>query len=154
MSRTGSGIRVVSNCILSIVSCCGTGTGYEPSKHARQNCSDVPRPIALIKPGMERYARLSAPMWSRTWSTVRPAAINSLVEPMSTPMKHGKRIGGLEMRMWISLAPAARNRSMILRDVVPRTMESSTAITRLPLIDRGRALSFNITPASRNDWSG
>src|SRR6266852_4104948 len=82
-------------------------------------------------------------MCPRTWSTVRPAAINSLVEPMSTPMKHGKRIGGLEIRMWISLAPAARNRSMILRDVVPRTMESSTAITRLPLIDRGRALSFD-----------
>ncbi len=56
--------------------------------------------------------------------------------------------------MWISLAPAARRRSMIRRDVVPRTMESSTAITRLPLIDRGSALSFNITPASRNDWSG
>ena len=89
-------------------------------------------------------------MWVRTSSTVRPAAISSLVEPISTPMKHGKRMGGLEMRMWISLAPAARRRSMIRRDVVPRTMESSTAMMRLPLIDRGSALSLSITPASRS----
>src|SRR5207302_3319599 len=86
---TWSDLSGSSNCILSISSCCGTGTGYEPSKHARQNCSEVPRPMARMSPGMERYDRLSAPMCSRTCSTVRPAAINSLVEPMSTPMKHG-----------------------------------------------------------------
>ena len=43
---------------------------------------------------------------------------------------------------------------MIRREVVPRTIESSTAISRLPLIDRGNAFSFSITPASRSDWSG
>ena len=31
-----------------------TGTGYEPSKQARQNSSEVPRPMARIKPGIER----------------------------------------------------------------------------------------------------
>ena len=93
-------------------------------------------------------------MCSRTCSTVRPDAISSLVDPMSTPMKQGKRIGGLEIRMWISRAPAARRRSMIRRDVVPRTIESSTAMMRLPLIERGSAFSFSITPASRSDWSG
>ena len=43
---------------------------------------------------------------------------------------------------------------MIRREVVPRTIESSTAISRLPLIERGSGLSFSITPASRSDWSG
>ncbi len=73
---------------------------------------------------------------------------------MSTPMKHGKRIGGLEIRMWISFAPAALRRSMMRREVVPRTIESSTAMIRFPLIDRGSALSLSMTPASRSDWSG
>ena len=36
------------------------------------------------------------------------------------------------MRTWISLAPAARIILMILRPVVPRTMESSTTTTRRP----------------------
>jgi len=66
-------------------------------------------------------------------------------------MKHGKRMGGLEIRIWISLAPAALSLSMIRREVVPRTIESSTAMIRLPLIDRGSGLSFYITPASRSD---
>ena len=63
-------------------------------------------------------------------------------------------MGGLEMRMWISLAPAARRRSMVRRVVVPRTIESSTAIRRLPLIERGSGFSLSITPASRSVWSG
>ena len=63
-------------------------------------------------------------------------------------------MGGLDMRMWISLAPAARRRSMMRLDVVPRTIESSTAMRRLPLIERGSGLSFSMTPDSRNDWSG
>src|SRR6267143_370263 len=78
--------------------------------------------------------------------------MSSMVESMSTPMKHGYRIGGLEMRMWISLAPAARSRSMMRRDVVPRTIESSTAIRRLPLIERGSGLSFRI--ADRRGCAG
>src|SRR5216110_2792486 len=77
-------------------------------------------------------------MCCRISSTERPAAISSLVEPMSTPMKHGKRMGGLEIRMWISLAPAARRRSMVRLVVVPRTIESSTAMIRFPLIERQR----------------
>ena len=93
-------------------------------------------------------------MKSRTCSTVRPAATSSLRLPMSTPMKQGKRIGGLEMRRWISRAPALRSSSMIRREVVPRTMESSTAITRFPWIERRSGFSFRITPASRSDWSG
>jgi len=36
---------------------------------------------------------------------------------------------------------------MIRFDVVPRTIESSTAMRRLPLIERGSGLSFSITPA-------
>src|SRR4029077_3952444 len=143
-----------SNCILSISSCWGTGTGYEPSKHARQNCSAVPRPMALIRPGIDRYARLSAATGVRASSTVRPDAISSLVEPISTPMKHGKRIGGLEIRMWISFAPAALRRSMIRRHVVARKIGLSAAMIRLPMIDLGSALSLSITPASRSDWSG
>ena len=51
---TWSDFSGISNCILSISSCCGTGTGYEPSKQARQNSCAVPRPIARIKPGIER----------------------------------------------------------------------------------------------------
>ena len=43
---------------------------------------------------------------------------------------------------------------MMRLEVVPRTIESSTAISRFPLIDRGSGLSFSITPASRSDWSG
>ena len=93
-------------------------------------------------------------MYSRTCSTVRPAATSCFVEPMSTPMKHGKRMGGLEMRRWTSLAPARRSASMIRRDVVPRTMVSSTATTRLPRSERGSGFSFSTTPASRSDWSG
>src|SRR5436305_278620 len=82
----------ISNCILSISSCWGTGTGYEPSKQARQNSAEVPRPMARMRPGIDRYSSESAPMCRRTSSTVLPNAISSLVEPMSTPMKHGKRI--------------------------------------------------------------
>src|SRR3982074_1804596 len=78
-SGTCPGLTGSSNCILSISSCCGTATGYEPSKQARQNSCEVPRPMARISPGMDRYSRLSAPMRGRTSSTVRPDATSSLV---------------------------------------------------------------------------
>ena len=42
-------------------------------------------------------------------------------------------VGGLEIRMWTSLAPACRTISTILIDVVPRTIESSTRMTRYDL---------------------
>src|SRR3989454_202748 len=51
---TWSDFRGISNCILSISSCCGTGTGYDPSKQARQNSWAGPRPIARMSPGIER----------------------------------------------------------------------------------------------------
>ena len=41
-------------------------------------------------------------------------------------------VGGQEMRMWTSRAPALRTMRTILRLVVPRTMESSTSTTLLP----------------------
>ena len=50
--------------------------------------------------------------------------------------------GGAETRMWTSLAPASRSRLMIWRQVVPRTMESSTITTRLPATSLRRADSL------------
>ena len=44
-------------------------------------------------------------------------------------------MGGEEMRTCTSRAPAARIILTILRLVVPRTMESSTTTTRLPVQD-------------------
>lgn len=41
-------------------------------------------------------------------------------------------MGGLEMRMCTSVAPASLSSRTILDDVVPRTIESSTTTTRLP----------------------
>src|SRR5215468_12775224 len=52
----GIGARGSSSAILSISSCWGTGTGYAPSKQARQNWSIVPRPTARIRAWMDRYA--------------------------------------------------------------------------------------------------
>ena len=40
------------------------------------------------------------------------------------------------------------------RDVVPRTMESSINTTRLPSTMDRTALSFNLTPVSRNSCEG
>ena len=56
--------------------------------------------------------------------------------------------------MWTSLAPALRIMRTILRLVVPRTMESSTRITRLPSSRLRTAFSFSFTPKSRTDCSG
>ena len=93
-------------------------------------------------------------MCARISSTERPAATSCLVEPMSTPMKQGYRIGGLDTRRWTSRAPARRRTSMIRREVVPRTIESSTAMILLPFSERRSGFSFRMTPASRRDWSG
>jgi len=57
-------------------------------------------------------------------------------------------------RTWISLAPAARIILMILREVVPRTIESSMTTTRLPLRTLRIALSLILTPKWRIDWLG
>ena len=53
------------------------------------------------------------------------------------------------MRKWTSAAPASRIMSLILREVVPRTTESSTKITRLPLISARLTFSFSRTPMLR-----
>src|SRR3546814_5566962 len=53
------------------------------------------------------------------------------------------------MRIWTSVAPAARTISTILLDVVPRTIESSTSTTRLPLRWARLALCFSLTPKWR-----
>ena len=59
-------------------------------------------------------------------------------------------VGGEEMRRWTSLAPAARIILTILRLVVPRTIESSTTTTRLPLQHvLAAALSLSFTPKWR-----
>ena len=44
----------------------------------------------------------------------------------------GEIVGGQLMRIWTSVAPAARTILTIFRLVVPRTIESSTSTTRLP----------------------
>ena len=58
----------------------------------------------------------------------------------------GGVIGGDEIRMCTSTAPASRTILMILRDVVPRTMESSMSTTRLPLRLSLTGLSLTFTP--------
>jgi hydroxymethylpyrimidine/phosphomethylpyrimidine kinase len=51
-------------------------------------------------------------------------------------------IGGLALSKWTSLAPASRTICTILAEVVPRTIESSTRMTRLPVIWLRLAESF------------
>ena len=63
-------------------------------------------------------------------------------------------MGGELIRMWISRAPAERIIWMILREVVPRTMESSTTTTRLPSSTSRTGDSFSLTPKWRMDCDG
>ena len=51
--------------------------------------------------------------------------------------------------MWISFAPALRSRSMVRRQVVPRTMESSISTTRLPPTTERMGFSLILTSFSR-----
>ena len=53
------------------------------------------------------------------------------------------------MRTCTSLAPAARTIPTIFLDVVPRTIESSTRMTRLPSRMLLTGFSFTLTPKSR-----
>ena len=53
------------------------------------------------------------------------------------------------MRMCTSRAPAPRIISTILREVVPRTIESSTTTTRLPFSTSRTGDSFSFTPKWR-----
>ena len=63
-------------------------------------------------------------------------------------------MGGLEIRTWISFAPASRTMLTILRDVVPRTMESSMSTTRLPSRISRTGFSLMRTPKERMDCFG
>ncbi len=63
-------------------------------------------------------------------------------------------VGGEETRTWTSFAPASRSMRTILRDVVPRTMESSTSTTRLPSTTSRTGLSLTFTPKWRIDCLG
>jgi len=58
------------------------------------------------------------------------------------------------MRKWTSFAPAARIILMILRPVVPRTIESSTTTTRFPETTPRTAFSLIFTPKWRIDCCG
>ena len=58
------------------------------------------------------------------------------------------------MRKWTSRAPAARIMWMIFREVVPRTMLSSTTTTRLPSMTARAGFSFSFTPKLRMDCWG
>ena len=58
-------------------------------------------------------------------------------------------MGGEEMRRWISLAPASRSIRTIFREVVPRTIESSTRTSRRPSTTWRTGLSFTRTPKLR-----
>ena len=63
-------------------------------------------------------------------------------------------VGGEEMRTCTSRAPAERSIFTILREVVPRMMESSTSTTFLPSKRSRIALSLTRTPKWRIDWVG
>jgi len=63
-------------------------------------------------------------------------------------------VGGLLMRMCTSRAPASRTIPTILRDVVPRTIESSISTTRLPSRTLRTGLSLILTPKDRIDCLG
>ena len=63
-------------------------------------------------------------------------------------------VGGEEMRTWTSFAPASRSMRTILRDVVPRTIESSTITTRLPATISRTGFNFTFTPKWRIDCLG
>ena len=52
------------------------------------------------------------------------------------------------------MAPASRTILTIFRLVVPRTMESSMRITRLPAMEPRTGLSLSRTPKLRIDWAG
>ena len=63
-------------------------------------------------------------------------------------------VGGLLTRMWTSRAPASRTMPTILREVVPRTIESSIRTTRFPSRTLRTGLSLIFTPKDRIDCLG
>ena len=63
-------------------------------------------------------------------------------------------MAGLAIRMCISLAPDWRSIFTIRREVVPRTMESSTMTSLLPSTMLRTGESFIRTPFSRSSCEG
>ena len=84
-------------------------------------------------------------MWSLSWLE----AISSSRVGVSMPYRHGPTVGGELMRRWTSRAPAPRIIDTILREVVPRTIESSTTTTRLSRSTSCTGDSFSLTPKWR-----
>ena len=58
------------------------------------------------------------------------------------------------MRTWTSSAPASRSIRTWARWVLPRTIESSTTMIRLPRIMCSRAFSLSRMPSWRSVWLG
>jgi len=63
-------------------------------------------------------------------------------------------MGGQEIRIWTSFAPASLKYLTLLAAVFPLTIESSTAITRFPLTTSGSTASFISTQWLRLSSSG
>jgi 3-oxoacyl-ACP reductase-like protein len=77
------------------------------------------------------------------------AAAKALAAEGAHVIATARTVGGLAMRKCTSLAPASRTICTIFFEVVPRTMESSTRITRLPLSLARLGLCFSRTPRWR-----
>ncbi len=73
---------------------------------------------------------------------------------MSTPMKHGWRMGGQVMRTCTSLAPASRSMRTSGPVVLPRTMLSSINTTRRSSTFSTTTLYLSITPILRSESVG
>ena len=63
-------------------------------------------------------------------------------------------MGGELIRKCTSRAPPSRKSPIIFRLVVPRTIESSTRITRFPLKLSRIGFNLILTSISRVDWAG
>ena len=121
----------------------GTPVGYFPVKQPVQKFSGLL--TEARSPSRLRYPRLSAPIKRRiSWISL-VEAMSSSREGKSMPKKQGNLMGGHDIRMWTSVAPAVRRVETRRRLVVPRTMESSTTTTRFPWTTPERTESFMST---------
>ena len=73
---------------------------------------------------------------------------------MSMPYTLGKRTGGAAEAKYTFCAPASRAIITISRDVVPRTIESSTSSTTLSLNSMPTGFNFWRTLFLRIAWPG
>ena len=98
--------------------------------------------------------RRSAPISVAISASVRPVATSSSWFGMSMPYTLAKRTGGAAEAKYTFLAPASRAMLTISREVVPRTIESSTSSTTLSLNSMPTGLSFWRTLFLRMAWPG